>query len=58
MRSLASIPAAHAATLTLLEPVTALLLAALVWGEQLSALGLLGAVAILAAGAWVVRGDR
>ena len=56
MRSLARIPAAHAATLTLLEPVTALLLAALVWGEKLSALGLLGAVAILAAGAWVVRG--
>ena len=56
MRSLALIPAAHAATLTLIEPVTALLLAAIAWHEALSPLGLVGAVAILAAGAWVVRG--
>lgn len=57
MRSLAQVPAAHASLLTLMEPVTALSIAAVTWGELPSAVGLVGAVAILAAGAWVVRGD-
>ena len=56
MRGLAQVPAAHASLLTLMEPVTALAIAALAWGELPSASGILGAVAILAAGAWVVRG--
>jgi drug/metabolite transporter (DMT)-like permease len=55
MRSLARVPAAHASVLTLAEPVTALLIAALAWGEPLSPLGLLGGAAILAAGYLVVR---
>lgn len=54
MRSLARIPAAHASIFTLIEPVTALLIAALAWGEALHPLGLLGGVAILAAGYLVV----
>jgi drug/metabolite transporter (DMT)-like permease len=57
MRSLAQVPAAHASLLTLMEPVTALGIAALAWGEWPSAAGLVGAVAILGAGAWVVRGS-
>jgi drug/metabolite transporter (DMT)-like permease len=58
MRSLARVPAAHAATLTLIEPVTALLLEAIAWREGLPLPGLFGAAAILAAGAWVVRDER
>lgn len=57
MRSLAQVPAAHASLLTLTEPVAALAISALAWGELPSASGLVGAVAILAAGAWVVRGE-
>ncbi|MEO8184959.1 MAG: EamA family transporter [Deltaproteobacteria bacterium] len=55
MRSLARVPAAHASVLTLIEPVTALSIAALAWGEQLHPLGLLGGAAILVAGYLVVR---
>jgi drug/metabolite transporter (DMT)-like permease len=58
MRSLAQVPAAHASLLTLMEPVTALAIAAVAWGEVPSPSGLVGALAILAAGAWVVRGER
>jgi drug/metabolite transporter, DME family len=57
MRCLARVPAAHASTLTLLEPVTALLLEALAWGESLPLTGLVGAAAILTAGVWVVRAE-
>jgi drug/metabolite transporter (DMT)-like permease len=56
MRSLARVPAAHASLLTLMETVAALGIAALAWGELPSPTGLVGAVAILVAGAWVVRG--
>jgi drug/metabolite transporter (DMT)-like permease len=55
MRSLARVPAAHASVLTLIEPVIALLIAALAWGEELQPLGLIGGAAILAAGYLVVR---
>jgi drug/metabolite transporter (DMT)-like permease len=55
MRSLARVPAAHASVLTLIEPVTAVSIAALAWGEQLHPLGLLGGAAILVAGYLVVR---
>jgi drug/metabolite transporter (DMT)-like permease len=55
MRSLARMPAAHASILTLMEPVSALLIAGLAWGEALQPLGLVGGMAILAAGYWVVR---
>jgi drug/metabolite transporter (DMT)-like permease len=39
----------------LIEPVIALLIAALAWGEELQPLGLIGGAAILAAGYLVVR---
>jgi drug/metabolite transporter (DMT)-like permease len=58
MRSLARVPAAHASLLTLMEPVSALAIAAVAWGEVPSALGLLGGLAILLSGVWVVRGER
>jgi drug/metabolite transporter (DMT)-like permease len=54
MRSLVRVPAAHASILTLIEPVTALAIAALAWGEALHPLGLLGGAAILVAGCLVV----
>lgn len=55
MRSLAIVPASRAAVLTLVEPLAAITLAALAWGESLGALGLLGAAAILFAAYRVVR---
>jgi len=58
MRSLAVVPAGRAAVLTLVEPLSAITLAALAWGESLGALGVLGAAAILFAGYRVVREPR
>jgi drug/metabolite transporter (DMT)-like permease len=58
MRSLAVVPAGRAAVLTLVEPLSAIALAALAWGETLGALGLLGALGILFAGYRVVREPR
>jgi drug/metabolite transporter (DMT)-like permease len=58
MRSLAVVPAGRAAVLTLVEPLAAITLAALAWGESLGVLGLLGAGAILFAGYRVVHEPR
>jgi drug/metabolite transporter (DMT)-like permease len=55
MRGLALVPAAHASVLTLVEPMTALALAVLLWREPLDALGLAGGAAILTAAYRVVR---
>lgn len=52
------IPASHASVLTLLEPLVAVLLAALVFGERLGALPVLGGAAILVGAVMVVRGGR
>lgn len=46
------VPASHAAVIALLEPLVAVLLAALVWGETLGANGVVGGVAVLA-GVWL-----
>jgi drug/metabolite transporter (DMT)-like permease len=55
MRSLTVIPAAHASVLTLVEPFTALVIAAIAWGESLEPTQLIGGTAILMAGYLVVR---
>lgn len=55
MRSLTVIPAAHASVLTLVEPCTALAIAAIAWGESLAPTQLIGGGAILMAGYLVVR---
>lgn len=55
LRGLFLIPAPHAAILTLLEPLVAVILGVLVWGERLSAVGWLGGVLVLGAAAAVVR---
>jgi drug/metabolite transporter (DMT)-like permease len=51
------IPAAHASTLTLLEPLVSVALGAAVLGERLGILGLMGGAAILV-GAAMVLGQR
>ena len=56
--SLRGIPAAHTSVLTLVEPLTAITIAALSWGEALGPTGLAGAAAILGAGYLVVREAR
>jgi DME family drug/metabolite transporter len=58
MRSLAIVAAGRAAVLTLVEPLAAITLAALAWGESLGALGVVGSAAILFAGYRVVREPR
>jgi drug/metabolite transporter, DME family len=58
MRGLAIVPASHAAVLTLLEPLAAVLVAAIVWREIPSALGALGGVLILVAAWLVTRSER
>ncbi len=52
-QGLRRIPAQAASALTYLEPVIAAVVGALAFGEELGALGVLGAVAIVASGAWV-----
>ena len=56
-RGLRKAPASTAALLTLIEPLTAAALAALVLGQRLSATGIAGAVILLAAVARTVRAD-
>jgi drug/metabolite transporter (DMT)-like permease len=51
------VPASHASTLTLLEPLVAMMIAAFVYGEHMGAGGVVGAAFILA-GAAVVVTDR
>jgi drug/metabolite transporter (DMT)-like permease len=48
------IPASHASTLTLLEPLIAVVLGAVVYGERLGPLGLVGGALILAGAAFVI----
>jgi DME family drug/metabolite transporter len=55
MRSLAKVPAEHASVLTFVEPLSALAIAALAWGESLQMSQLSGGAAILLAGYLVVR---
>lgn len=55
MRSLAKVPAEHASVLTFVEPLSALAIAALAWGESLQMSQLGGGAAILLAGYLVVR---
>jgi DME family drug/metabolite transporter len=55
VRCINVVPAGRASVLTLIEPLTALAIAALVWGESLGIRGLLGGAAILASGYFVVR---
>jgi drug/metabolite transporter (DMT)-like permease len=55
VRCIRVVPAGRASVLTLIEPLTALTIAALVWGEPLGMRGLFGAGAILASGYFVVR---
>ena len=57
-RGLRSVAASTAALLTLLEPLTGAILAALVLGERLSATGMAGAAVIGAAVILAVRADR
>jgi drug/metabolite transporter, DME family len=58
MRCLLLVPAARAAVLTFVEPLTAIAIAALAWGEPLGLRALVGGAAILAAGYLVVREER
>ncbi len=55
VRGLSVVPTARASVLTLLEPLTALTIAAFAWGESLGVRGLFGGAAILTAGYFVVR---
>lgn len=55
VRSLKQVPTGRAAVLTLAEPLTALGVAALVWGETLGAGALAGAALVLGAAYLVVR---
>lgn len=57
VRSLRHVPAGRAAVLTFIEPLTALVVATLVWGESLGLHALAGGAGILAAGYLVVRED-
>jgi drug/metabolite transporter (DMT)-like permease len=51
------IAASHASTLTLLEPLVAMMIAAAVYGERLGLVGLLGAAFILTGAVAVMRGE-
>jgi drug/metabolite transporter (DMT)-like permease len=52
------VPAAPAAALMYLEPLTAALLGQFVFGEALGPLGFLGGVIVLVSGAWVASEPR
>jgi DME family drug/metabolite transporter len=56
-RGLRKAPASTAALLSLIEPLTAAVLAALVLGDRLSATGIAGAAMLLAAVVRTVRAD-
>lgn len=53
---LGAIPASHAAVLALLEPLVAVLLSVLVWGEAIRPLGVVGGLVVLAAVAATITG--
>ena len=52
------IGSARAAVLTFLEPLVAVVVGWLVWGEEMSPLALLGGALVLGAGGWVARAQR
>jgi drug/metabolite transporter (DMT)-like permease len=58
IRGLRLIPTAHSAVLTFLEPIVALALGVLVLGQPLEPRAILGACAILGAGAFVIAPSR
>jgi len=49
------IPASQASVLTLMEPLVAVAVGVVVWGEALSGLGVLGGACVLAAAGWIAR---
>jgi DME family drug/metabolite transporter len=49
------IPASQASVLTLVEPLVAVLVGVVVWGEALPAVGVVGAGCVLVAAAWIAR---
>lgn len=55
VRGIAVIPAEHASVLTFLEPITAVLVGVIAFGEHLSALSLVGAVVVVGAGLRATR---
>jgi drug/metabolite transporter (DMT)-like permease len=55
VRALAQVSAARAAVLTYIEPLTAVMIATLAWGQPFTVWSVLGGAAILLAGYWVVR---
>jgi drug/metabolite transporter (DMT)-like permease len=55
LNGLRRVPASRAAVLTLIEPVVALFVAVLVWGEPMTARGLIGAALVLAGAYLVLR---
>jgi len=57
LRGLRSVPATVSAIITLLEPLGSTVLAVLLLGERLTALGLLGAALLLASMALLYRGQ-
>jgi drug/metabolite transporter (DMT)-like permease len=50
--ALRTVPASHAAVIALLEPLVAVMVSAVVWGERLGPSGVVGAMAVLA-GVWL-----
>jgi drug/metabolite transporter (DMT)-like permease len=55
VRALSQVPAARAAVLTYIEPLTAVAIATLLWEQPFGVHSLLGGGAILVAGYWVMR---
>lgn len=58
VRALSRVPTARASVLTFIEPLTAVAIASLAWGQPFGPHSLLGGGAILAAGYWVMREQR
>jgi drug/metabolite transporter (DMT)-like permease len=52
------IPASQASVLTLVEPVVAVAIGVVVWGEALHPLGVMGGAFVLGAAAWITREGR
>ena len=52
------IPASQASVLTLVEPLVAVVLGVVVWGEALHPLGVVGGLCVLTAAAWITRDGR
>jgi DME family drug/metabolite transporter len=55
VRALSQVPAARASVLTFIEPLTAVTIASVIWGQPCGLHSLLGGAAILTAGYWVMR---